>query len=131
MVRSSRLEVKMDIGGCSGNAIERALSLRSDYQDYWRDRESTDPRARVERRHLERRLHRISDEATGTVPAGGAVFWGRLQSAVDELSLATLPAGIDADLALGGICELAGRCKVWFGQQFDVKAVIARIRAGQ
>lgn len=125
---TSRLEVKMHVGGCSENAIERALSLRVDYQDYWRDRESIEPTARVERKRLERRLHRVSDQSTDSALPQGAALWRRLQAAVDSLEQEELPAGMDTDLALGGVCELAGRCKVWFGPRFNVDTVIARIR---
>lgn len=129
MPRTSRLEVKMNVGGCSDNAIERALSLRIDYQDYWRDRESTEATARVERQRVERLLHRVSDQSTDTVQPQGAVLWRRLQTAVDTLEQEKLPVGMDADLALGGVCDLASRCKVWFGPRFDVEAVVAQIRA--
>ncbi|MCE7008194.1 hypothetical protein LWC34_36055 [Kibdelosporangium philippinense] len=129
MPRTSRLEVKMNVGGCSDNAIERALSLRIDYQDYWRDRESTEATARVERKRVERLLHRVSDQSTDTVQPQGAVLWRRLQTSVDTLGPEKLPAGMDADLALGGVCDLAGRCKVWFGPRFDVEAIIAQVRA--
>ena len=129
MPRTSRLEVKMNVGGCSDNAIERALSLRIDYQGYWRDRESTEATARVERQRVERLLHRVSDQSTDTVQPQGAVLWRRLQTAVDTLEQEKLPVGMDADLALGGVCDLASRCKVWFGPRFDVEAVVAQIRA--
>lgn len=119
----------MYVGGCSDNAIERALSLRIDYPDYWRDRESTALTARVERKRLERLLHRVSDQSTDSAQPQGAVLWRRLQTAVDTLEHEQLPAGMDADLALGGVCDLAGRCKVWFGLRFDVEAVIAQMRA--
>ncbi|MDA3626151.1 hypothetical protein OU415_11950 [Saccharopolyspora sp. WRP15-2] len=128
MPRTSRLEVKMDVGGCSDNAIERALSLRTDYQDYWRHRESGDPTARVERKQLERLLHRLSDRATESAQPQGAILWRRMQSEIDTLEQEQLPAGIDTDTALGGVCDLAGQCKVWFGPRFDIDAVIASRR---
>jgi len=129
MPRTSRLEVKMSVGGCSDNAIERALSLRIDYQEYWRDRENTEATARVERKRVERFLQRLSDHTTDSTHPQGSVLWRRLQNAVDTLDYDKLPAGMDADLALGGVCDLTGRCKVWFGPRFDVEAVIAQIRA--
>ncbi|PRY33793.1 hypothetical protein CLV43_119103 [Umezawaea tangerina] len=126
---TTRLAVKMNTGGCSDNAVERAEHLRMEYQDYWRDRISGDALARVEQRGFERRLLRINDEANDSVSVAGGVLWRRLQQRMDELPSDSLPAGMDADLALGGLCEWANRCKVWFGQRFDVDAVIARLRA--
>ncbi|MFE2750516.1 hypothetical protein ACFXGA_00780 [Actinosynnema sp. NPDC059335] len=128
MPLTSRLAVKMNAGGCSDNAVERALSLRGDYQDYWRDRESGEATARVERKRFERLLQRISDHATESAQPQGVALWRRLQVEVDALEDKLL-TGMDSDLALGGICDLAGRCKVWFGPRFDVDAVIDRLRA--
>lgn len=128
MLRTTRLEVKMCVGGCSDNAIERALSLRSEYQTYWRDRESIEPAARTERNRLERLLHRISDHSTDPAQRRGAVLWRVLEAALDTLEQERLPAGMDADLALGGVCDLAAHCKVWFGPKFDVDSAIARLR---
>jgi hypothetical protein len=126
---TTRLAVKMNTGGCSDNAVERAEHLRIEYQEYWRDRISGDASARAEQARFERRLLRINDEATDPIVPPGGVLWRRLQDRVDELPDHSLPAGMDADLALGGLCALANRCKVWFGQRFDVDAVIAGLRA--
>ncbi len=126
---TTRLAVKMNTGGCSDNAVERAEHLRMEYQDYWRERISGDASARVEQKGFERRLLRINDEVNDSVSVAGGVLWRRLQQQMDELPSDSLPAGMDADLALGGLCEWANRCKVWFGQRFDVDAVIARLRA--
>jgi hypothetical protein len=35
---------------------------------------------------------------------------------------------MDPGLLLGGICELANLCKIWFTERFDIDAEIARIR---
>ncbi|MGA9310896.1 MAG: hypothetical protein WBV74_11060 [Pseudonocardiaceae bacterium] len=126
---TTRLAVKMSTGGCSDNAVERAEHLRIEYVDYWRDRISGEASARANQRRFERRLLRINDEATDSVAPAGRVLWRRLQQRVDELPDDSLPAGMDADLALGGLCELANRCTVWFGQRFDIDAEIARLRA--
>jgi hypothetical protein len=47
---TTRLAVKMNIGGCTDNAVERAEHLRMEYQDYWRERISGDASARVEQK---------------------------------------------------------------------------------
>ncbi|WP_146174084.1 hypothetical protein [Saccharothrix carnea] len=131
MPLTSRLAVKMNVGGCSDNAVERALSLRLDYQDYWSERESGEATARVERKRFERLLQRISDHATESVQPDGALLWRRLQTEVDAVEQDSMPAGMEADVALGGVCDLAGQCKVWFGPRFDVDAVIEDIRMAQ
>jgi hypothetical protein len=126
--RSTRLAVKMATGGCTDNGIERAEELRQDYKTYWRDRQSGDPTARSEQRKLQRRLLRISDQAS-TPGLPGTMFWQRVQDRVDDIPADELPRGMDPDLALGGICDLANECKVWFGERFNVAARIAEIHA--
>ncbi|PPJ20731.1 hypothetical protein C5E44_03535 [Nocardia nova] len=127
----SRLELKMSAAGCSSNAIERATTLRADYQEYWFDRESGDPAARVERKRLERALHGAADRATDSESLPGQLLWRRFETEVSGLSAGTLSAGMDQDVALGGICDLADRCSVWFGPRFDIKASAERIRGGR
>lgn len=125
---TSRLEAKMGIEGCSENAIERAVQLRSEYREYWHERESGEATARVERKRLERLLHRVSDNATEPLRTQGQVLWRRLQGEVDNLGVDSLPDGMDPELALGGVCDLAQRCMIWFGPRFDVDQVLARER---
>lgn len=126
--RSTRLAVKMATGGCTDNAIERAEELRQDYKTYWRDRQSGDPTARSEQSKLQRRLMRISDDAS-TSGLPGAIFWKRVQERVDNIPADQLPSGMDPDLALGGICDLTNECKVWFSDRFDVAARIVELHA--
>ncbi len=126
--RSTRLAVKMATGGCTDNGIERAEDLRQDYKTYWRDRQSGDPTARSEQSRLQRRLLRISDEESA-VGLPGTIFWRRVQERVDNIPAEELPPGMDADLVLGGICDLTNECKVWFGERFDVVARIAELHA--
>jgi hypothetical protein len=131
MVRTSRLAVKMEVGGCSDNAVERAEQLRIDYQDLWRDRLAVDPLARAEQARLRRTLLRISDTATSAVKtpstSWGAALWRELETQLEQQS-GSLPDDLDVDLALGGICELSSRCQVWFSDGFDVDAELARRR---
>ncbi|ROO87864.1 hypothetical protein EDD29_5511 [Actinocorallia herbida] len=128
---SSRLEVKLEAGGCSVNTLERAMSLRSDYRDYWSGRESGDPMARMERRRLERLLQRICDQTTDGPNLLGTLLWRRLEEAINSLDPSVLPAGMDPELAMGGICDLTDRCKVWFSHRFDVDAVLAADSVGE
>jgi len=131
VIRTSRAAVKMVTGGCSDNAVERAEQLRSDYQDHWRARMGADPTARAAQARLHRLLLRISDEATTAAATSsamwGAGLWRELQVRLGAGAAAT--ADLEPDLLLGGVCELANRCQVWFSDRFDNEAEIARLRA--
>jgi hypothetical protein len=134
-IRTSRLAVKMEAGECSGNSIERAEHLKLDYQRHWSRRASGDPTASLDKERLVRRLLRIADRATTIAAVSdrpwGQRLWEELQQLVDEMPDEALQAGMDADLLLGGICDLANQCKVWFGASFDVDAAIVAARARQ
>ncbi|WP_225828238.1 DUF4297 domain-containing protein [Streptomyces naphthomycinicus] len=130
--RMSRAAVKMKKGKCSDNSIERAEQLRRDYQKYWRARMSGDPTALAERDALRRLLLRVSDQAdTQSLRANGewgAALWLAIQVALDDVPMEKLPAGMDPDLLLGGISDLANACQIWFSGRFDVIAEIAALR---
>lgn len=132
LVRTSRLAVKLTAGGCADNTIERAEQLRADYQDYWRARTSVDPTAQVEQGRIRRLLLRHSDEATRAAQPlamnAGPALWGDIQHRIDQTPGAQLTDGLDPELMLGGVCDLANRCQVWFSDAFDVDAEVARLR---
>lgn len=129
----SRLSVKMAWGGCADTSISRAERLRSDFKRYWRDRGDSVPGSTAERYSLESTLLRVADEATFEVRTAvgtwGGPFWRALADHLGRLRGADPIDGLDNELALGGICDLAARCEVWFSPRFDVKAEIARLRA--
>ncbi|MCC5032282.1 DUF4297 domain-containing protein [Streptomyces sp. WAC 00631] len=131
-VRMSRAAVKMKKGKCSDNSIERGEQLRRDYLKYWRARMSGDPTALAEREALRRLLLRISDQVCNpslrAVEEWGTAFWFAIQTALDEVPAEKLPAGMDSDLLLGGISDLANACQIWFSDSFDVAAEIANLR---
>lgn len=134
IARLTRVAVKMAVGGCADNSIERAEQLRLDYQRYWRARISGDPVARAVQEQLRRSLLRVSDQATNAViakmeTAWGTALWQELQIRVEDMPAGPWPDDLDADLRLGGICDLANQCKVWFSGGFDVGAELARLRA--
>lgn len=127
----SRVEIKMAEGGCSSNAVGRATALRVDYENHWRDLETGDPTARPARKKLEGLLRRVSDHEMGDSELSGTRLWRALERKVVELEeTGQLPAGVDSEIALGGICDLSNRCEVWFGPKFDVAAMIASRRSG-
>jgi hypothetical protein len=134
IARLTKIAVKMTAGGCADNSIERAEQLRLDYQRYWRAQISGDPAARAAQERLRRSLLHVSDQATTGVMATGAGTWGaalwqELQVRVDAMPAGSWPDDLDAELRLGGICDLAARCQVWFSPGFDVDAELARLRA--
>lgn len=132
--RVTRIGAKMERGQCADTSIERAELLRRDYRQYWRDRGSGDPLAGLAQARVRRVLHRISDEATDAVArlrgeAWGAELWRELQARVGALPPGEWPDDLDAELRIGGACELVAQCLVWFSERFDVDAHIASVRA--
>lgn len=132
---TGRAAIKMELGKCSDNSIERAEHLRIDYRKYWRSRLNGDPTAAAERQRLHRQLLRICDQATAAVmntgDACGADLWAEIQDRVQAVSIRAVSDDIDSELLLGGICELANRCQVWFSQRFDIDAERALRRSRQ
>lgn len=132
--RTTKLAVKMSAGQCPDNSIERAEHLAQDYREFWREERSGNPTARTAQMHLERQLLRISDDATqatlAEVPRGPA-FWQAIQRLLAVSPIPDLPSGMDAELLLGGICELTSQCKVWFSESFDVDQAIEAIHRGR
>lgn len=131
-IRLSRAAVKMRKGDCSDNSIERGEQLRKDYHHYWRGRLTGDPTAVAERDRLRRLLLRVSDKAdTPLVRSNskwGPDFWKSIQDLLDGIPQEKIPVGMDVDLLLGGISDLANACQVWFSDRFDVEDEIRRLR---
>ena len=129
----SKLSVKMARGGCADTSIARAERLRSDYKRYWRARGDSVPGVPAERYAMERTFLRVADEATSEVRTAtgtwGSPFWTALASRLVGLHESASIGGLDDELALGGICDLAAKCEIWFSPHFDVKAEIERLRA--
>ncbi|WP_222123718.1 hypothetical protein [Agrococcus jejuensis] len=125
----TRLSVKMANGGCSDTSIARAERLRLDFARYRRAREASVPGSSAERAAVERHLLRIADEETaGSRNAGGRwgdALWGAMSDRLSNAPPQHLSSGLDGDLALGGVADLASRCQVWFSPGFDVDGAIA------
>jgi hypothetical protein len=131
--RLTKLSVKMARGGCADTSIERGEHLRIAYRDYWRSRRENVPGGAGTKPAMERALMRAADEATEASRTAtgnwGMVFWKALAEHLSRIPTSERPEGLDDELARGGVCELAARCRVWFSTQFDVSAEIARLRA--
>ncbi|MCR2764988.1 hypothetical protein NQ152_15895 [Microbacterium sp. zg.B48] len=125
----TKLSVKMAHGGCSDTSIARAERLRLDFARYRRVREATVPGSSAERGTIERHLLRIADEETArtrtAVGRWGPDFWGAMSARMTNTPPQYLSAGLDGELALGGLADLASRCQVWFSPGFDVDLAIA------
>lgn len=135
LVRVNRMAVKMAMGRCTDNSIERAEYLRLSYQKYWRARMNGDPTARVDQERLRRALLRVSDQATATVAtsvgAWGPDLWTEIQRRADSVPEDEWFHYMESDLILGCACDLANRCRIWFSHRFDINAKIAELRAQQ
>ena len=87
-------------------------------------------------RRLRRALLRISDDATAAItgsgiPLRGPDLWRDIKARVEAMPSGEWPEDLDADLRLGGICDLTAQCMVWFSERFDVAARLAAARARQ
>lgn len=134
--RTTRLGIKMEAGLCADNSIERAEQLRSDYLAYWSERDSGDPLARSLRQRLQRALLAISDDAATAItdsgaPLRGPDLWRDIKARVKAMPPGDWPEDLDADLRLGGICDLTAQCLVWFSERFDIAARLAAARSSQ
>lgn len=129
----NHLSVKMAAGKCRDISIERAEHLRRDYQQFWRDRRDAQPGSVAAQPALRRLMLKAADQATATLKtdAGpyGAALWDALADGVTGIPAAQRPNGLDDELTLGGICDLANQCKIWFSARFDVRAEVTRLRA--
>ncbi|WP_166865767.1 hypothetical protein [Salinibacterium sp. ZJ70] len=125
----TKLSVKMANGGCADTSIARAERLKLDFARYRRAREATVPGSSAERAAIERHLLRIADEETARSRTAtgrwGADLWGAMSARLSDAPPQHLSAGLDGELALGGVADLASRCQVWFSPGFDVDGAIA------
>lgn len=123
-VKANLMAVKMARGDCSDNAIERADSLRRQYRQYWRARNGS-PSVRDQRLSMDNTLRRVIDEATDAVrtdeEAWGSALWRELAHRLAILEGSAESQGLNADLLLGGVSELANLCRAWYSDRFDAE----------
>ncbi|MGL5827877.1 MAG: hypothetical protein ACRCYU_24185 [Nocardioides sp.] len=132
IVKANRMAVKMVQGGCSDNAVERADELRLQYRQYWRARRSS-PNPSDLRRRVDNTLRRVVDEATDVVRTDsgmwGAQLWRELAQQFQTLEGQPDAQGLNADLLLGGVSELANNCRTWFTDRFDAQEMLRQLIA--
>lgn len=131
--RLTRLSMKMARGDCADTSIERAEQLRLDYSRYRRERRNAVPGSISELRLVEGILHRIADEETQAArtphEAWGSALWSGLSSRLSQGTHELAGYAIEGDLGLGGVCQLAQDCKVWFSDSFDLDGAIAAVKS--
>lgn len=130
VIKANKMAVKMTHGGCSDNSVERADALRLQYRRHWRARRGN-PNTSDQRRRVDNALSRIVDEATDVVRVDGgqwgAQLWRELGTRLRLMEGTAEIAGLDVDLLLGGVSELANNCRAWYTDRFDAQAVLARL----
>ncbi|MDH6194892.1 hypothetical protein M2272_001521 [Mycobacterium frederiksbergense] len=130
LVKANKMAIKMAQGGCSDNAIERADALRLQYRRHWRALRSN-PSTADRRRRLDNALLRIIDEATYLVRVDGTTWGAELWFALGERFRALEgdadAQGLDAELLLGGVSELANNCSAWYTDSFDAAGELRRL----
>lgn len=129
-LRTSRVAVKMAVGGCHETTIGRAERLRLQFKTYWRTVGSGPGRAAQQQR-VDNVLHQIAENETILVAnesgPWGQALWSSVQKRMDVLETAPKAQGLDADLLMGGVAELANNCLVWFSEGFNADEVARRL----
>lgn len=129
-VRTSRVAVKMAAGGCYETTISRAERLRLQFKTYWRTVGSGPGRATQQQR-IGNVLHQIAEDETIRVATDdgpwGQALWSSVQKRMDALETTPKARGLDADLLMGGVAELANNCLVWFSDGFNADEVAQRL----
>lgn len=124
IIMANTMAIKMAHGGCSDNAIERADALRRQYGRYWSVRRGI-PGLSDQKRQVTNLLRREVDLATHAVRADGiawgATLWRMLDDRFRILESQSDAHGLNADLLLGGVSELANNCRAWYSDRFDVQ----------
>lgn len=135
LVITNKLAIKMSEGRCAATSIDRAEILRKRFAAFRRDQRSK-PGAREAELALELTLRRVADRATGATrntvgQAWGSAMWTELENRLTHEAGAGAAAGLDADMLLGGVADLANNCKVWFSEPFDAQARVRGLREGR
>lgn len=132
IIKANRMAVKMTQGGCSDNAVERADELRLQYRQHWRARRSN-PSISDLRRQVDNTLRRLIDEATDVVRIDsapwGAQLWRELGQRFQTMEGRPEAVGLNADLLLGGVSELANNCQAWYTDRFDAHEMLRQLIA--
>ncbi|MFF5233912.1 hypothetical protein [Dactylosporangium sp. NPDC000521] len=134
---ATRLAAKLHHGGCSPTTILTAESLAARWRRAMHERMPDVPGSSVAFADAEMHL-RVAASAAAEAAASasgdslyGSAMWQRLSSRDLTPALKDLPLSGDSLLALGGICDLASRCQVWFGPEFDVELAQTLLRASR
>lgn len=131
LVITNTMAVKMSEGRCAATSIDRAEMLRKRFATYRRGQRSR-PGGREAEYVLEMLLRRVADHATAATRtpgvAWGAAMWTELEERLASAAGAGAAVGLDTDMLIGGVAELANNCKVWFSESFDARARVRALR---
>lgn len=127
------VSVKMDAGGCSANAIQRAEEGMKE----WRDRVSMEgddsPGNHAQVEVFVKELHQRVDDVEYDLLNGGSSgkdFGRRLWGESVRLpvnSFPTLPFPLTRSLLTGAIADASDQCRIWFTEErFDAKQELRR-----
>ncbi|QDY10188.1 hypothetical protein FJK98_26075 [Micromonospora sp. HM134] len=132
-IAATRLAAKLDDGGCT----ETTMLGAETFAERWRrerHKHADVPGMAQQFFDAEERLRylasKVAEEAAEE--ANGAKYGSKMWRKFDTVdlvgALGALPVPREPLVALGGICDLASRCQVWFGPLFDVDARQAQMR---
>lgn len=135
LIITNKMAVKMHAGNCSATSIDRAETLRRRFSAFRRGQRSR-PGGREAELDLDRALQRVADQATSatrrtTGEPWGAQLWTELEGRLEAETGVGIAEGMDTDMQLGGIADLANNCKVWFSESFDASARVRELRERQ
>ncbi|MDD7938677.1 hypothetical protein PHK61_09640 [Actinomycetospora lutea] len=129
------LAIKLIKGGCSVTTVRVAEDLAGNWRALRRVRTADVPGASAKFSIAEHRLRTIAsvaaDDAMGEAQDGngyGRAMWRLLTQRIRATDFALLEIDPEDDGAvLGGVCDLASRCVVWFGPEFNIPQARAEL----
>lgn len=135
LVITNKMAVKMHEGRCAATSIDRAEVLRQRFTHFRRAQRSG-PGAREAEFELDLFLRRVADQATGatrttTGERWGARLWTELEERLELEARVGVAEGMDTDMLLGGVADLANNCKIWFSESFDAQHRVRQLRERQ
>lgn len=132
---TTRLALKLLDGGCTPTTIRTAEALAANWRQTRHERVADVPGIVADFAAAELRLRQLASIAAersssqDTSAKYGSAMWQELNRLATANALTSLPVNVNDHLAMGGICDLASRCQVWFGPEFDIAAAQEKARA--
>ncbi len=132
---SSKLEVKLAVGGCRPNAVINAkdkLKLWTDIRDNELD-DAPGNHARLEMftQELQTRLNDIENtplDGSSDEEERGRTLWQQVTQ-IPPSELPQPPFEVNRSLLIGAAAEITDQCRFWLCEPFDALAVLEQINA--